>query len=288
MTFDKVKSYYNLAKPGIIYGNLITATAGFLFASRWHSPFHLYISMLLGLALIIGSGCVINNVIDKSIDAKMDRTKKRATVTGQISDQSALIYAAALGLIGSIILILFTNSLTFFVALTGFIIYVVVYGVAKRKTVYGTLIGALAGAVPPLVGYTAFTNYIDLAGELIVLILICWQVSHFYGIALYRKKDYKAAGLPVWPVVKGDWSAQLQAIAFIALFSVFSVALFVFGYCGYTYLITVLVLGLGWLWYSVLNAGKLSASIWGRKIFLSSLIVMLVISLALAFGPVLP
>jgi protoheme IX farnesyltransferase len=282
-----IKSYYNLAKPGIIYGNLLTAAAGFLFASHWHSSYSLFVSMLAGTALIIGSGCVFNNVIDRDIDKKMERTKKRATVTGQIPLNDALIYGAVLGVIGCLILGIFVNVLALVVAIAGFVIYVVIYGAAKRKSVYGTMVGSLAGAIPPLIGYTAVTKNIDQAGLILVFILICWQLTHFYAISLYRKKDYVAAGIPVWPIIKGDWSAQLQAIGFIGLFTIFSVSLFFLGYTGYIYLAASFVLGIGWLWYSVVIAGKLTASAWGRKVFVSSLIVILAISVLLAVGPVM-
>lgn len=282
------KTYYNLTKPGIIYGNLLTATAGFLFASHWHNSYSAFFAMLVGLGLIIGSGCVFNNVLDRKIDAKMERTKKRSTVTGEVGTKPAIIYASILGLVGSIILGLFTNGLTLEVALTGLVLYVVVYGLAKRKTVYSTLIGSLAGAIPPLVGYTAVTGYIDLAGVILVFILICWQLTHFYAISLYRKKDYKNAGLPVWSVVKGEWSTELQAIGFIALFTIAATSLALLGYCGYIYLVAVLGIGIVWLWYSVMGVGKLEPALWGRKVFLSSLIVILLISVALSLGPVLP
>jgi heme o synthase len=289
MNYSEIlKKYYNLAKPGIIYGNLLTAAAGFFFASHWHNSYGLFIAMLAGTALIIGSGCVVNNVIDRDIDKKMERTKKRATVTGQIPLKSALIYALVIGILGCLILAIFINTLSLIVALFGFVIYVIFYGYAKRKTVYGTLVGSLAGAVPPLIGYVAFTNYIDQAGILLVFILICWQLTHFYAISLYRKKDYAAAGIPVWSVVKGDWSTELQAVGFIALFTVFSLSMFFFGYTGFVYLIVTFLLGIIWLWYSVLNVGKLNPSAWGRNVFISSLYVILIISVALAVGPILP
>ena len=283
-----IKSYYNLTKPGIIYGNLLTATAGFFFASHFHNSFGLFLAMLIGTALIIASGCVVNNVIDQDIDKKMERTKKRATATGQIVTKHALIYAAVLGIIGALVLIVFVNFLSLWVAALGYFLYVVIYGLAKRKTVYSTAIGSLSGAIPPLIGYTAITNSIDQAGVILVFILICWQLAHFYGISLYRKKEYAAAGIPVWPIVKGDWSAQLQALAFIGLFGIFSLSLFFLGYCGFIYLAATFVLSVGWLWYSLVQAGKLSAYDWGRQIFRSSLIVILAISVLLALGPILP
>lgn len=282
-----IKNYYHLTKPGIIYGNLISVVAGFLFASHWHNLI-LLIFTLIGAALVIGCGCVINNVIDKNIDKKMKRTQKRATVTGEISIKPAIIYGVVLGITGTVILGLVVNVLSMIVALFGLFVYVVIYGIAKRKTVYGTLVGAFAGAVPPLIGYTAFSNSIDLAGILIFFILISWQLTHFYAISLYRKEDYQKAALPVWSVVKGDWSTQLQAIGFIAVFTVFSISLYFFGYTGYIYLIATFLLSIVWLWYSVLTIKKLTPKAWGKKTFTSSLFILLAISILLAIGPILP
>lgn len=289
MTSSKeIKAYYNLTKPGIIYGNLLTAAAGFLFASHWHNNYLHFVLMLIGLGLIISSACTFNNVIDSGIDAKMERTKKRATVTGHIATKAALIYATTLGVIGCLVLGIFVNVLALGIALFGMAIYVIFYGLAKRRSVYGTLIGSLAGAVPPIVGYTAVTRSLDLASFVLFLTLVCWQLAHFYGIALYRKHEYQAAGLPVWPIVKGDWNAQLQAIGSIAFFGLFAVCLFLFGYAGFTYAGFTLVIGLVWLWYAVFQANRLTAAAWGRKIFLSSLVVILLFSIAIAVGPLLP
>jgi len=284
---EKAKAYYELAKPGIIYGNLLTAAAGFLFASQWKSGWGTLLFMLVGLGLIIGCGCAINNATDKEIDSLMDRTKKRAIVSGQIKSESALIYAGILGALGALILGLLTNYTALLVALFGLFVYVGPYGLSKRKTPYSTIIGSLSGAVPPLVGYTAFSNSVDAPGIIIVCLLICWQMTHFAAISLYRKKEYKAAGLPIWSVVHGDWSTQLQAVGFIGLFTIFGVGLFIFGYVGYLFLLGIMITGLGWLWYSVVQTNKLPPGAWGKKVFLSSLIVIMATSLLLAVGPIL-
>lgn len=284
----KIKSYYHLTKPGIVYGNLITAVAGFLFASHWSWDYGALVGLIIGVAMVIGGSCALNNIIDKDIDARMERTRSRAIVTGRISTREALIFGSVLLIGGSFILAMTTNTLTMLVAWIGAIIYVVIYGWAKRITVYGTLIGSLSGAMPLLGGYTAVKDHIGLAGIILVFILVCWQMAHFYAIALYRKKDYQAANLPIWSVVKGDWSTQVQVMTFIALYSVFLVSLFVLGYVGYSYLATALIIGLAWFWQSIISIDKLNSTAWGKKVFKSSLIVIVVTSLMLAFGPILP
>lgn len=283
-----IEKYYRLTKPGIIYGNLITATAGYLFASHWHIDFITLIAMLLGLSLVIGCGCVLNNIIDRKIDIKMERTKKRALITGDISTKNALIYGLVIGILGSIVLLKYTNALTFQVALFGLIFYLAVYGFIKRRSVYGTLIGAFAGAVPPVVGFTSVTNYLDFSSVLLFAILVCWQLSHFYAISLYRKDDYAAANLPVWPVIKGDKSTETQILGFIAMYTVFASSLFIFGYCGFLYLLVILITGMTWLVSSLKSDLRSKPKQWGRQVFLSSLIVLLISSVAISLGPIAP
>jgi protoheme IX farnesyltransferase len=283
---ETLRKYYRITKPGIIYGNLITATAGYLFASAWHNNYLTLLSLLIGLSLVIGCACVLNNIQDQEIDSKMARTKKRALVQKTISVKSARNYAVVLGVIGSIIIVTETNFLTLIVGLFGLLSYVVFYGMAKRRTIYSTLVGSLPGAIPPLAGYVAVTNNIDFGGILLVLILICWQLAHFYAISLYRKEEYTAAKLPVWSVVKGNASTQQQILIFVFLYSVFAASMFIFGYCGYLYLIIVGLTGIGWYLQARKSLDTLSPKDWGKKVFRSSLIVILITSIALSIGPV--
>jgi heme o synthase len=192
-----MKKYYWLVKPGIIYGNALTAMAGFLLADRGRFDVVLFLAMLAGICLVMASGCVFNNVWDRQADSKMERTKNRALVTGEISTTNALAYGTVLGLIGFGLLYFYTNALTTLIAAIGFAFYVLVYTPLKHRTVYGTLLGAVAGAVPPVVGYCAVTNELDIGAWLLFLILVVWQMPHFYAIGINRFDDYKAAGIPI-------------------------------------------------------------------------------------------
>jgi protoheme IX farnesyltransferase len=285
---SRLKTYYQLTKPGIIYGNLITALAGYLFASHWHININTLLATLVGLGLVIACGCVLNNVIDKEIDSKMKRTKNRSIVVGHVSIQSAIIYGVVLGVIGALLLIKFTNNLTALVAIFGLISYLGFYGYAKRKTVYGTLVGAIAGSIPLVVGYTSVTNYIDLIGLILFMILVCWQLSHFYAISLYRKDEYMAANLPVWSVVKGDQSTSVQILGFIILFSLFEGSLFLLGSTGFLYLILITLTGAYWYIDSFRTISSMTPKAWGRRVFSTSLTVLLITSLGLALGPIAP
>ncbi len=271
-----IKDYYRLTKPGIIYGNCLSAIAGFFLASNGHIKIGLFLAMISGISLIIGSACVFNNYLDKDIDALMDRTKKRAIASGRIKPVSALIYGTVLFIAGAGLLLIFTNFLTFWVAWVGFVVYVLVYGYFKRRSVHGTVIGSVSGAVPPVVGYCAASNNFDTGALLLFLILVFWQMPHFYGIALYREKDYRAAHIPVLPIVSGARVAKLQTLVYIVSFIVACTLLTVFGYGGYTLLLASVVVGLVWLVRGVKNYSVVSDKIWGRQMFLFSLIVLLV------------
>ncbi len=273
---ENIQAYYQLAKPGIIYGNSLSVIAGFFLASQGDLSLKTFASVLLGAALVMGSGCVFNNYIDRGIDKKMARTKKRALVTQAIPVQHALIYATVLGLLGFLFLALGTNLLTVGVGAVGLFTYVVVYGIAKRTTVHGTIIGSIAGAIPPVSGYTAVTGSLDSGAWLLFLILTCWQMPHFYAIATYRREDYAAAGIPVLPVKKGIKQTKVQIVLYTLAFIIAASLLFFFDYVGYVYLIVMLAVGLWWLRLGIHGFQALDANKWARKVFGSSLIVLLV------------
>lgn len=286
-----LKSYYYLTKPGIVRGNAITAIAGFFLAYNNINGVTFDSSLLLatvgGLSLIIASACVCNNYIDRDIDKRMSRTKKRPLATRTIPARNALTYAAALGLIGVVILSMYTNYLTLSLAIFGFLAYVLLYGIAKRRSVHGTAIGSISGAVPPVVGYTAVSGQIDTAAMLIFFILVVWQMPHFYAIAMYRAKDYANASIPVLPVVQGMPAARLQILLYVVAFTIIAPLLTVFGYTGLTYMIISLLLGLTWLGLG-LRYDTADITGWARRMFRYSLIVISIICITLTFDGFLP
>lgn len=284
-----IKKYYWLTKPGIIYGNVMTGAAGFLFGSAVVNRFNLVVGLatLLGTAFVIASGCVFNNYLDRDIDSKMARTKKRALVTEAMPVVHALIFAMILLALGFLLLAVFTNWLVVIIGLVGFIDYVVLYGWAKRHTIHSTLVGSIAGATAMTAGYCAATGRFDAAAVLVLLLMACWQMPHTYAMAMRRYKDYKAAGVPVLPVAKGMRAAKLQTMAYIVVFIIATSLLMVFGYTGWMYLVAVLALGLSWF-YRGAKYWKIEDTTWGKKMFLFSLIVLLGTSLALSVGSILP
>lgn len=269
-----MKTYYYLTKPGIIMGNIITTAGGFFLASKGPISIFLFLATLLGLGLVIASACVVNNYTDRDMDAKMERTKRRALVLGLISHRAALFFAACLGLSGISILILFTNLLTAAVALVGFLIYVVLYAILKCRSIHGTLVGSLAGGVPPVVGYCAASGRLDLGAFLLFFILVLWQMPHFFSIAIYRLDDYSAAAIPLLPIKKGISTAKIYMQFYILAFLLVSLSLTLFGYTGYTYLFISALLGIGWF---VLCSRELQNGqhvSWARGMFRFSLVVI--------------
>ncbi len=283
------RTYYQLTKPGIIYGNLITTTAGFLLAAKGHILFSLLLQTLLGIALVIASACVFNNYIDRDIDKFMSRTRSRALVKQSLPVRTALIYASWLGVAGFFTLGVFTNRLVVLAGLVGYVDYILFYSWFKRRSVHGTLVGSISGATPPVAGYLAVTNHLDAAALILFLTMVCWQMAHFYAIAIRRLGDYSAAKIPVLPVKKGIENAKLQIIFYVIGFTVAAVSLTFFGYTGVVYLIVVLFLGLSWLWRGFKGfRPKVDNTEWAKKMFLYSLVVTLALSLVLSISHWLP
>ncbi len=283
-----LKAYYWLTKPGIIYGNALTAIGGFFLASKGHFDFVLLLAAISGISFVIASACVINNYVDRGIDKKMARTKGRALVTGVIPARVALVYAAALGVAGFGILISFTNTITAVLGLIAIFVYVVLYGISKRRSEHGTAIGSIAGALPPVGGYTAVTGQFDTGALILFLIMVLWQMPHFYAIAMYRFDDYKAAGLPVLPVKRGMLAAKIQIMLYVAGFMGANILLTLSGYTGYIYLAVMTAVGAAWLWLGLKGFKTVDGRKWARKMFFFSLLVVLTLAVMLSVGALLP
>jgi protoheme IX farnesyltransferase len=281
-----IKTYYLLTKPGIILGNLITTAGGFAMASKGRFQPTLFFSMLIGLGLVIGSACVCNNYIDRIIDAKMARTKNRALATGLIAPWKAILFALCLGAIGMVVLFLFTNALAASVAAVGFIVYVGIYTQLKKRTIHATLIGSIAGAIPPVVGYTAVSPQLDLAALLLFAILVFWQMPHFLAIAIYRYDDYFAASIPVLPIMKGALATKVQMLFYCIAFAGSSLLLRPLGLAGQAYLIVAAALSAIWIWIAISGFKAENDKFWARTMFRFSLIVITALCAMLSFDTI--
>ncbi|WP_106475520.1 heme o synthase [Phytohalomonas tamaricis] len=278
-----LKKYILLTKPGIIFGNLVSTIGGFLLASKGSIDLALLLATIVGVSLVIASGCVFNNYIDRDIDKKMERTKNRASVTGLISPRVTIIYACLLGLLGFLLLYVATNMVALSFAFIGFIIYVVLYSLyLKRHSVYGTLVGSLSGASPPVIGYCAVSNQFDMGALILLLIFSLWQMPHSYAIAIFRWNDYSAASIPVLPVKRGILVAKNHIIIYIVAFTIATLMLTVVGYTGYSYLVVAAVMSIYWLRMALLGYKAVDDRIWARKLFAFSILIVTTLSIMMS------
>ncbi len=280
-----VKTYYMLTKPGIILGNVITTAGGFALASKGHFDVGLFLLTMLGLSFVIASAGVFNNYIDRAMDAKMERTKNRAFPLGLVSVPTALIYGTILGILGISLLYLFTNPLTVLVTFTGFFVYLVLYAFLKYRSFYGTIVGSIAGGVPPLVGYCAVSNRLDEGALLIFMILVLWQMPHFFAIAIYRYDDYAAVKIPVLPVEKGVYVTKWHMVFYIVAFFFKTLLLTFIGFKGYMLAMVAVFMGLTWLGLCIqgFNIESSQDQKWGKLMFRYSLAVIMGIFLIIPF-----
>lgn len=264
-------------------GNLIAASSGFFLASRGNIDGATLLFVLLGTSLVIASGCVLNNVIDRDIDRKMSRTRKRALASGRLQVGNALIYGALLGVSGFSALYWQTNLITVFFAGLGFLVYVGLYSLRyKRSTVYGTLIGSLSGACPPVIGYVAVTNQFDVGAAIILLTFCLWQIPHSYAIAIYRFDDYRAANIPVLPIKQGIQAARRHMIAYIIGFAVAALMLTYYGYVGHWYALIIGGCSLYWLYLAKIGYQPDNEQLWARKLFVFSIVIIVAFSVLIS------
>ena len=276
---SRLRGYVQVTKPGIIMGNLISVAGGFLLAAQGNVDVTLMLATMLGLSLVVASGCAINNCIDRDIDAKMQRTCKRVTVTGELSISSVLMFGLGLGAIGFAMLAIFTNSLAVLFAAIGYGVYVGVYSLyMKRNSVYGTLVGSISGAVPPLVGYLGVTNYLSLEAVLLFIMFCLWQMPHSYAIAMFRIQDYRDAGIPVLPVKEGVDKAHQHMKAYVVAFGAVALGLFLLGEAGYEYLAVSAAVCFMWTKVTFRKVDCLNYIQWSKTVFKVSLLVVMSIS----------
>jgi protoheme IX farnesyltransferase len=274
-------TWIQLTKPGIIMGNLLTAFGGFMLVPKqlnW--PLSL-LMMLLGLGLVIGSACVFNNMIDKDLDQSMQRTQSRGIPSGKISLEAAAIFGTILGCLGLGVLYFTTNTLTMVLALCGWILYVGVYTLMKYLTSFATWMGSLAGAIPPVVGYSAASNQIDLIALILFFSVACWQMPHFLAISIYRGEDYDKGNIPVLPRITNititKWHMALYLLGFIFSFWI----LYVAAHLNLLFIVVMGVVGLLWLQVAVFGFFTHADKKWAKKMFLYSLIAITAFSLIL-------
>ena len=247
-----LKNYLELTKPKVVLMMLITAIIGMLLASKSLPSLYLVIISMIGIGLCASSAATINQIIDRNIDANMARTSNRPLPQGEITTFNASLFAFALMILGTAILVSQVNTLTAVLTVASLIGYAFIYTVfLKRATPQNIVIGGLAGAAPPLLGWTSVTNSIDPNALLLVLIIFVWTPPHFWALAIYRKEDYARESIPMLPVTHGVRFTKLQIILYTVLLVLVSLLPYIVLMSGNIYLFSALGLGLFYLYSSI-------------------------------------
>jgi len=246
------RDYLELTKPRVVALMILTSVIGMLLATPGVPGWQVLLYGNLGIALLAGAAAVVNHVVDQKIDTVMARTRKRPVATGKISPLDAIVFASLLASVGMVILIWQVNHLTAWLTLASLVGYAGVYTLyLKRATPQNITIGGLAGAMPPLLGWTAVTGQVDGHALLLVLIIFAWTPPHFWALAIHRKEEYAKAGIPMLPVTHGNKYTELHILLYTLILLAVSLLPFVTGMSGGIYLAGALILGLRFLHYAV-------------------------------------
>ncbi|WP_343128096.1 heme o synthase [Buchnera aphidicola (Takecallis taiwana)] len=272
-----MNTFIQLMKPRIIIVNLIAVLGGFFFAASHTINVMLLFFVLSGTACMIASSCIFNNVIDIDIDKKMFRTKTRILITSK----KYIIYAKIIGLLlfffSILIFLIQVNLLSCLLAVIGFFFYVVVYSLyMKRISIYDILIGSISGAIPPLIGYCAVINAIDLKAILLFIICIVWQIPHSYAILILYSQDYNIAKIPTIVNQKGKLCTVKNIMLYIIAFIILVTLFYICNYICLIFFIFLLFLSMIWLLISYMYYVLYDRVNFSRLLFYWSIIIILV------------
>ncbi|MFP3919153.1 heme o synthase [Lysinibacillus telephonicus] len=268
-----IKDFLALIKIGIVNSNLVTTFTGMWLAfqvtdGHLLQRIDLILCTLLGAGLIIGGSAAMNNYIDQDIDPIMKRTKSRPTVTGRFTQRDVLAISLSFLIVGEILLFSATPSAGMW-GLIGILAYVVLYSLwSKRKFVSNTIVGSISGAIPPLIGWSAIDPSLSFEAVALFLIMFAWQPPHFYALAMKRTEEYRAANIPMLPVVKGFKRTKLSMLFWILLLLPLP---FLLDELGTGFLILATLLNAGWLLLAVQGFNTKDDIKWANKMFIYSL-----------------
>ena len=246
------RDYLELCKPNVVALMMLTSLIGMLLATEGFVSFQVLLFGNLGIALCAGSAAAVNHIVDRRIDNQMARTHNRPVATGRMTPRQAILFALTTGILGMLVLLVFINQLTAWLTLASLIGYAFVYTMfLKRATPQNIVIGGLAGAAPPLLGWTAVTGEIHYNALLLVLIIYAWTPPHFWALAIHRKEEYATAEIPMLPVTHGEQYTKINIVLYTLLLIVITILPFLTGMFGWLYLTGALGLGLGFLYWSL-------------------------------------
>jgi protoheme IX farnesyltransferase len=251
------KNYYTLCKPNVVAEMLFTAVVGMLLAVPGMPPIGPFIYGTVGIALAASSAAAVNHFIDRNADAQMVRTKKRPLPTGELNTTNVITFALVLGVSSMLILILLVNTLTAILTFLSLFGYAIIYTLyLKRATPQNIVIGGIFGATPPLLGWCAMTNEVHPYALLLALIIFVWTPPHFWALAIARREEYAKVNIPMLPVTHGPDFTRLQILLYTILLMIVTLLPYLTGMSGLIYLVSAVLLGLGFIYYAVLMMRK--------------------------------
>jgi len=271
------RDYLELCKPNVVALMVLTSLIGMLLATDQAVPMTVLIFGNLGIALCAGSAAAVNHIVDRHVDDKMARTLNRPLAQGRLKTEYAVIFALITGFIGMAILLVFTNVLTAWLTLASLVGYAFIYTMfLKHATPQNIVIGGLAGATPPLLGWTAVTGEIHHNALLLVLIIFAWTPPHFWALAVHRKDEYAKAKIPMLPVTHGEYYTKINILLYTLLLIVVTTMPYLTGMFGWLYLVSSLLLGLGFLYWAVVMLRSKGGNS-GMKTFQYSIVYLMVL-----------
>jgi protoheme IX farnesyltransferase len=265
---------------------VLTTTAGGLFLAPATVSFSTLTCTLLGMALIVGGANALNMYIEREIDGHMTRTRNRPLPAGRLAPRQALAFGVVLSLLAIPILAFGVNALTALLAVLSNVLYVLAYTPLKQRSHLALEVGAIPGAMPPLLGWTAAMNRVDGAALVLLAILFFWQLPHFHAIALFRREEYARAGLQVLPNVRGDDVTKHAIVRYLAALLAVSLLLFPLGVAHRAYLFTALGLGAVFFGWGCWGLRATSGRRWARSLFGISILYLVLLFTMLMVDPV--
>ena len=244
--------FLELTKPRVVALMLITAVIGMCMAVPGFVPWQPLVLGNIGIAFCAGAAAAINHVVDERIDQKMSRTTNRPVAQGRVSQSEAIVFATLLAILGTALLAVTVNVLTAVLTVASLVGYAFIYTMfLKRATPQNIVIGGLAGAAPPLLGWTAVTGEIHAHGLLLVLIIFAWTPPHFWALAIHRKEEYAAVGIPMLPVTHGNRFTALHILLYTILMFLITLLPYITLLSGWIYAVVATLLGLRFLYWSI-------------------------------------
>lgn len=245
------RDYLELTKPKVVALLVLTAWVGMVLASESLAPWPLLIAATLGIGLLSAAAAALNHVVDQRIDAQMARTHSRPVARGRVSSKNAIVFACSLALTGFLLLYFAVNPLTAWLTLLSLFGYAVVYTMfLKRATPQNIVIGGLAGAMPPLLGWTAVTGELHSHALLLVMIIFAWTPPHFWALAIHRRDDYARVNMPMLPVTHGIDFTKSAILLYTLLLCIVCLLPYIVGMTGAIYLLASTLLNLRFFQYA--------------------------------------